>query len=471
MKNPELLLTVVEDVDFYRDNNDHDKFYAEFENQSKKKVFAPVDSKIFKSFLYAKSCDLAEDDEVLEPSSAVKSLCWLLEYQHAYQYVDVYNRISGTLKDIVEYDLQLPNQKTVKITCDGWNISPKERKFIVSGTNLPQVKPKETLNSPLVLLKPFVNLAGDNFVLFVVWLIQAFVRGNHHALLVFAERGSGKSTLSKMIKRITDPCKFDVTTIPQGIDNICVLLNSTHVCCFDNVSSISREVSDLLCGAITGTAIVKRSLYTNSDANVSKLHNVIVINGIGVTPEQDDLAERMLFFQLKKFKTTDTKLEADIWADFEEALPEILGSIFNTLSKAMTEIDSISPVNLPRMADSFVDMLAIAKALGIPENDFRRIYANNKRELEEARIGTPLVNAVKEYMDTVNGRTFKGSASMVYKEIYDHFSGEKSLIPSSASHFSRALDKEHSNLLKAGFRVNIDDTSAKSTEITIIKKK
>lgn len=44
-------------------------------------------------------------------------------------------------------------------------------------------------------------------------------------------------------------------------------------------------------------------------------------------------------------------------------------------------------------------------------------------------------------------------------------------MPTSASHFSRKLDEEYANLLKAGFRVNIDDTGATGTEISIIRKK
>lgn len=137
----------------------------------------------------------------------------------------------------------------------------------------------------------------------------------------------------------------------------------------------------------------------------------------------------------------------------------------------MNEIKNVKEADLPRMAQSFIEMVAIAKALGIEEDDFRRIYENNKRELEQARLGSPVVNAVREYMTSVPGRKISGKASELYAEIYDAFSGDKTMLPSSSSHFNRVLDKEHSNLLKSGFRVNIDDTGANGTEITIIKKK
>jgi hypothetical protein len=137
----------------------------------------------------------------------------------------------------------------------------------------------------------------------------------------------------------------------------------------------------------------------------------------------------------------------------------------------MQKIQDIVPQNLPRMADSFIEMLAIALALGISESEFRRIYNANKRQLEAARIGSPLVTAVKEFMTTISGRKYSASAQAVFTAVHSAYSGDKTLLPASASHFSKRLDKEFSNLLKAGFRVNIDDTGAKGTQIEIIKKK
>lgn len=472
MKNLDSLMDVVKGVKFFRDSNDLDRFFAEFKNDKGAIQFASLDSEKFKSFLFAKSCDNAKDGEILEPNSAVKSLRWLLTYHQAYEPIDVFVRTAGNLKDeVVEYDLQRGDGKTVHITAAGWNLLKSKRKFVASSINLPQVKPKRTEKTPLELLKPFVNLKGNAFRLYVIWLIQSFTRGNHHALLIFAERGSSKSTLSKLTQVVISPCEFSVTTLPDAKDDIRVLLKNTLLCCFDNVSKISNDVSDLFCGAITGTSTVKRSLYTDGEPNVSHLHNILVINGIGVVPEREDLAERMLILKLKKLQKDQIKQEAEIWSAFREKLPEILGSIFNTLSAAMSVVGTIDTKNLPRMADSYVEMAAIALALGIPQDEFRAIYDANKAELEQARVGTPLVTAVKECMETVVGRRLHGSASEVYQNILGTYSGDKKLLPQSASRFTRKLEDEYGNLAKAGFRVNIDDTGAKSTEITIIKKK
>ncbi len=471
MTKSSLLAQTIANVNFYADENDRNVFYAEFLNNKGKLEFARLNSDAFKSFLFAKSFEITDEESYLNPDDAIQKLKHLLIYHKTYTVADVNIRTAGNLQDGISYDLQDDSQKTVEITSQGWRISPKVKKFIVPKISLPQVAPKQTNDSPLKLLKPFVNLRGDMLILFVVWLVQAFSRGTHFALLVLAEKGSGKSTLSKMIKRLIDPCNFEVTTIPDKKDDLVVLLYNSFLCCFDNVSNISADVSDIFCGAVTGTASIKRALYTDSELSISRLHNTLLINGIGVVPGKDDLAERMLLLKLDKLKPQELKGDNYIWTKFESQLPYILGSIFNTLSKAMTEIKNIKPQKSHRMADAFEEMLAIAKALGINEDQFCKIFYKNVDALQRARLSSPVVEAVKEYASLIPSRKIEDSAEKIFETVYENFSGDKSLLPNSASHFSKQLDEKHSEFLKSGLRINIDDTGAKATRISIIKRK
>lgn len=471
MKKNTLLAETLEGVKFFADKNNRDVFFAEFLNDDEKTEFVHLNSERFRSFLYAKSFEIADEETALNPGEAVQQLQYLLLHHKWYDEVEVNIRTCGNLNDGIEYDLQRDDQQTVQITAEGWEIAPKENKFVVPKISLPQVMPKRTTSSPLELLKPFVNVIGDMFVIFVVWLIQAFSCGSHHALLVLADRGSGKSTLSKIIKKLIDPCNFEVSTIPNKKDDLVILLYNSFLCCFDNISSISAETSDVFCGAITGTSVAKRALYKDSELTITNLHNTIVINGIGVVPGKDDLAERMLILKLKKLSSTELKTDGNIWQNFDNALPEILGAIFNTLSKAMEEIPNLNLKKLPRMANSFVEMVAIAKALGISEEKFYDIYQSNVETLQQARGSAPIVEAVEEYALQVSGRKIEDTAENTFKNVRGSYSGDKKMLPNSASHFSKQPDEHHEELLKRGVRVNIDDTGAKGTRITIIKKK
>lgn len=471
MNKTELLLQTVDDVTFYNDTDNKEVFYAKFQNNDGISEFSPIDSVAFKSYLFAVSRQLTNGEAELDPDSSIKKLRYLLTFEKEYKIAKVFVRTSGNLSDGIEYDPQNDSQDTIKITANGWRISPKKRRFVVPDIALPQVYPVKTSKSPLELLKPFVNIQGDTFTLFVIWLIQAFSCGTHYAPLIYADKGCGKSTLSKIIKRIIDPCNFQVTTIPDKKSDLAVLLYNSWLCCFDNVTNISNDVSDIFCGAITGTSITKRALYSDNQLSVETLHNTIVINGIGVTPTRDDLAERMILIRLQKIPSTKRLTDKELWQNFEAALPEILGAIFNTLSLAMQEIQKSQTSDISRIGDAFVEMLAIAKALGISEEKFRQIFNDNVEALKQARASSPLVEAIKEFMSTVSSRKYQGKADNVLSKIRENFSGDKSLLPNSASHLTRRIEQEHEKLLTSGFRVNIDDTGANGTEVCIIKRK
>lgn len=467
----ELLFKTVRDVNFYVDKNDREMYYVEFKDSNNNVEFDMLDSEKFKGFLYLKSYEITDGQYTLEPNKAITHLRYILAYQKSCNEITVYRRIAGSLDRSLEYDLQNDKNESIKVTRNGWYISKKRNRFLVPSISIPQKTPIQTNKSPLELLKPFVNISGDSYTLFVIWLIQEFSRGSHYALLISADKGSGKTTLSKLIKRIIDPCKFTVSTIPERNSDLYVLLYNSFLCCFDNIRTISDDQSDIFCGAVTGSSVVKRSLYTNGELLVCQLHNIIVFNGIDVMPKRDDLAERILYVKLNKLQPQELKRDKTIEDSFEKALPEIIGSIFNTLSTAINQMKNSREENLERMADSFMEMIAIAKALGIDERTFRRMYSANKNELDMARCTSPLLEAIKEYFSTQKTRKIADKAEKLLEKVRANYSGDKSLLPASASQFSQKLEKEHDSLFKAGYRVNIDDTSSVGTEIAIIKKK
>ena len=475
MKLIDLVYEVTADVEFYQDILNDEALFAEFTMGNGITYFDRLESNKFKSFLRMRSLEVTDDNQTINADAAIQYIRDHFAYQEKATKVDVFIRTAGNLTDGIEYALKDDKQRVVAINKEGWELTTEpSSKFLRSSTANPQVIPEECDDSPIKLLKPYVNLRGDSLKLFVIWLIQAFCSGNHSALLVTAERGSGKSTLARIIRTVLEPSSVDISHFSTKKEELLNTLSNLYLVCFDNVRNITQEQSDLLCSAITGGTATKRALYTNNDLYVQKLHNTVVINGISVCPQESDLAERFLVVQLKKLTSTEICRERDFWDSFNNDLPYILGAIFKTLSKAMTHFETLSFENMPRMADAFADMVAIAMALGISEELFRKISDDNVELMHKLRADTPLIEAVRE---TMNGlqlhgrRELKGKAERVYSIVRDAYSGNKNNLPNGASAFSRALELEHDALFAAGFRVNINDMPSDGTEIQILRKK
>ena len=337
--------------------------------------------------------------------------------------------------------------------------------------NAPQVTPITSKKDLLTLLKPYVNASADDRILFTVWLVQALCESNHPALLMIGERGSSKSTLTKMARSIIDPSFLKTGVLPQKMDDLITTLTNSYFVAFDNMDEITKAQSDLFCSAITGANASKRALYTTNELAVFELHNTLIFNGLDVAPAESDLADRCLLLKLQHISEEKRQIDSTITQSFKNDLPEIMGNIFSVLSEAMKIYPTLSPQRLPRMSEAYLDMLSIAMALGISEAKFEKIFFSNLQALNKARSNIAIVQAVREYMTSglVPGRSLVGTVTEVYKKISTNYSGSKSDLPQSASHFSRKLRNEYNALYAAGYTVNIDDTPADGTHIKIIK--
>ena len=277
-------------------------------------------------------------------------------------------------------------------------------------------------------------------------------------------QGSGKTTLTKYIRELLDPSKLVVNTLPNTRSDLVNLLANNFLVCFDNTQRFSESVSDLLCAAVTGVTDSRRSLYTNSEQTVLWLHNTIVLNGINTIPKKADFAERSLLFELKKLKKTQYKGITDLEAKFKQDKPMILGAIFDVLSKAMRIRENLNVVELHRMADSNIDMMAIALALGIDQINFQSLLDQNNKKLQLAYAEqNMLVEAVENFMSSHS--KVSGPATQIYQQMFDSVVGDKRFFPKSASALTRKLNEERMAIEAAGFRV----TQRKTAQANVLE--
>lgn len=442
---------VDEEVTFFTDEQNDTDVYVEYERHNGARCFESIKSEHFESFLSYRYRQLNEDDELPDFKDHIKRKKADAIYLQDHR-VPIYRRIAGSLpNNSITYFLADDKWNYVKITPKGYQtVATSEHKFLKTAMDAPQVKPLKGGNY-LDLILPKINMAPDDRLLYAVYLVHGFSRtSSHFAAIISSEKGTGKSTLTKQSTELLSPNVAGVTIAPSSEDDLKTQLANNYLVSFDNAAPLSTTYSNILCAAITGAKDAKRKLYTNADQVVLNLHNLVLINGINIVPYQSDLKQRSLYFQLLPIAGNKRRTDAEIWAEFNRDRPYILGAIFRTLSKAMRILPTVKVENRHRMADAHVEMMAIALALDIKQEEFQRILDANLEKLEEAySANNPLVELVLGYMRSRG--TVDMAATSLYQELEKAVVGDKGFFPKSASHLSRRLNEEKETLSKNGF--------------------
>lgn len=441
-----------EEVTFYTDKLCDTEVYVEYRSYTGAKCFEPVKSTKFKAFIGYRYRELTDSKECPAYKALLKIKCEDAIYLQNRQ-VTINRRVSGSLSNGIVYFLANPLWESVIIKNGEWKVKrSKKVKFLKDTTDLEQVTPVSGGNC-LKLLKPYINLKHDDFILLVVCVIQYFCReSSHFALIISSGQGTGKSTLTKLIQRLVSPSLADVVLTPNNESELKNALANTYLACFDNTASLKENFSNILCAAITGSKEAKRKLYTNCDQLILSLHNIVILNGIEIVPSKSDLAERSLLMELKRIEKKDRIPESKFWESVEMDMPAIMGAIFDTLARAMKVLPTLQVEGLDRMADAHLEMLAIAVALGVEQSEFQRILDANHEKLQSAYVrSNDFVNAVLAYLAS-NGNVDMPAEEFRCKlrKSCGHIEG----FPGSASALSRKLNQEKEAIWLAGYKVD-----------------
>jgi hypothetical protein len=201
------------------------------------------------------------------------------------------------------------------------------------------------------------NLRSKNDRLLLgTYLISLFIPEIQKAILVISGNGGGaKTTTFSLIKNIIDPSTFDTLSFSPNKNDLIQVLEHNYVNYSDNLSSISQEVSDILCRTVTGSGNSKRELYTTDDVFVYKFKRCIGINGINLVTTRPDFIDRSLILKVERIPEDKRKKEEDIRKELERLRPYLLGHIFDILIQYLDYKEKhkgeIIIKNPPRMAD------------------------------------------------------------------------------------------------------------------------
>jgi hypothetical protein len=267
-------------------------------------------------------------------------------------------------------------------------------------------------------LRPLLNIPNDEtWHLVVAWLVGAMnFKGPYPILVVNGEQGSAKSTFCRIIKRLIDPNKADLRSLPRNEHELFIAASNSWILIFDNLSIIRPEMSDSICRISTGGGFSARELYSDESEKLFNVCRPQILNGIEEIATRGDLLERAIAIQLRTIPDENRMPESEIWKKFDEMRPRILGALCDAISGALRSRDNIKLTKLPRLADFAVWVSAAESAMAWNPGTFLAAFENNRKSANGAALdASPLAQLLINFMEA--RQDFAGSATELMNEL------------------------------------------------------
>lgn len=288
--------------------------------------------------------------------------------------------------DALYLDLANEHWQAVKITADGWKVedNPPVR-FRRPRGMLPLPIPQGC--GSLSELWQFVNVTDEEWPLLVGVILSMFRPFGPYPLTnINSEQGSGKTTLSRIIRALIDPNISPLRAEPRNTQDLAIAAENGWCLTFDNLSRLSPWLADALCRLATGGGFATRQLYKDREEETFEATRPVILNGIEDLAVRSDLLDRCVNLSLPSISDDKRKAEADFWRAFEEARPRILGAILDVIVVAVRNLPTTRLPRLPRMADFVLWVTAAESALGWESGTFLRAFETNRQQGHEIAL-------------------------------------------------------------------------------------
>jgi hypothetical protein len=314
--------------------------------------------------------------------------------------VQVHLRVAG-LEGRIYIDLGTDDWNAVEVDESGWRIDEEPPVRFRRSRGMRALPVPEDGGS-LKALRRFLNVRDDDgFTLIVAWLLAALrPTGPYPVLAINGEQGTAKSTLVEFLRALIDPNASPLRALSREDRDLFIQATNGWVQAFDNVSVLPGWLSDTLCRLATGGGFAVRQLYTDDDEVLFEACRPIVLNGIADMIDRGDLADRSVYVTLEPIPDKSRREEEELWREFNEAAPGILGALLTAVAHGLKHKDAVKLDRLPRMADFAKWATACEGAYAAP-GTFMRAYKGNQAEAVETVVEADHVAmAVRKLMAT-----------------------------------------------------------------------
>jgi len=479
----------------HRFRDDEGKYYAVISKENHLETL-DMESEDFKAFVSRVAYDFMNDSSKKIPSNDKRDLA----IRHIKDYTDerrtLYNR-TAFVDGAIYFDLHNKQWQAVKIDKEGWSVVENPLIFRRINDNPKKYSapiPKKTYDPNRAYIRELIDASTIKYehqkLLCEVYNIVLFIEHVIHPMLVpYGAKGSGKSSIMRIIKMIADPVadyKAALDTLPTDERDRHVNIFYSHVIFFDNVTGLNYEQMDELCRWVTGAKRTFRVLHTTDERREYAGIRALGLNGVNLPVSRSDILDRCFIVEMerrqdatstdgKKLKMVD---EATFYSNLQKQLPEILGYVFDILSKALqlyeTQAVDIDPGN--RFAGFITWGELISRALGYPPGLFMMAWNMNEETQKLAVISNNtfadlLVQYTFRYH--MEQRMIEKEPNELLKELRVFaeslgldYHGDKGL-PKNAVWLSRQIKEIETDLVIAG--IIVDFGHAKERTIRLIK--
>jgi hypothetical protein len=383
---------------------------------------------------------------------------------------DVFVRV-GEHEGANYIDLVNDHWQVVQVTSEQWcilNQPPVKFRRPMGTTELPH----PALGGNLTDFSGFLNVSRESEVLLLTWLSFALhPHGPYPILALLGPQGTGKSTISKVLRALIDPSDAALTALPRSARDLAIAATNAHLITMDNLSVITPEFSDMLCRVATGGAFRTRKLYTDDEESLFTFQRPQIINGIEELPERADLLDRTLLVRPDPIPEEKRRDEKSFWQDFEDARPRLFGCLLDVFSAGLRHARGVALPTLPRMADFAKWGVAVERALGFAPGEFLAAYQKNIQHASDAALEASPV-AYTAHLFLRRQGAWSGPALKLLKVLNDfaveiengravpNIARKNPRWPKSAQQLSAEIARIEPNLAKLGIQVERGRTNS-----------
>lgn len=312
------------------------------------------------------------------------------------------------------YLIDLANEKGefVYVSKSGWEIvEPTDDMpvFRVSRGALPTPQRGGSIDA----LRDHLSFSPDSQEWMIIrpWLATAFMSDAQRQILLFTgNSGAGKTTRAKHLLQLIDPSPQLDGPFEGDERDLMARAMSRYLLSSDNISHISKSLSDALCRMVTGYSYNGRELFTSTGSVQVDLLKTGILTGISVPLGlKEDALDRVAHIRLGNVRSEPLD---QVNRRFEENRGLYLGAVLDDMVRVLREMDSVDAGK-----DRYVEMSKAARIFGAEYLMSRERQAFE--DIAERAEGDMMTAIVATVIHEVSKRTGRETVEMTYSHLLD----------------------------------------------------